>query len=80
MQAREDRLDHGVARGRVRPAAVDVGDEEVARGGRGGGEDAHLREDHLGSGLQVRFAVGWAHTLITKQSNVCVEDLLFEFS
>ena len=58
VQTREDRLDHGVARGGVRPTSVDVGDEEVACRGRGGGEDAHLREDHLGSGLQVRFAVG----------------------
>ena len=42
----------------MRAAPVDVCDEELARAGRGGGEDADLGEDYLGGGLKVRFAVG----------------------
>ena len=38
---------------------VDVGEEEVARARRGGGEDPDLGEDDLRGGLEVRLAVAW---------------------
>ncbi len=53
----EDRLYHRVAGGGVRAEPVDVGEEEVARVRRGGGEGPDLGENDLRSGLEVRLTV-----------------------
>ena len=59
VQPREDCLDHRIPSWGVRAAPVDVRDEELARAGRGGGEDPDLGEDYLGGGLEVCPTVGY---------------------
>ena len=76
IQPREDRLHEGVPGGRVRPAPVDVRDEEGAAVGGRAGKDADLFEDYFGGGVKIGCTIGWGRYVSGKMGEFCMYTLL----